>query len=646
MTRFLALFATFVNLVGLAVTLSLGLYVVTRTLRSRLSWLAALTLWSLSCFFLHNALVISLPRTAVLPWLRAATALALAFGFHLLLLLPAERHRPHRDFFLPPLRLPGQGGARLRARWPAVERLAVPLAYGLAVMLILVGALPLAAPAGDVADSAIYLSDRVVGPLYPLAVVYLLILSGLAFLHLWQRGGQAAAASKKPRHDSLLLILVLVTLGGLYLSLGAWLRLKLPSFPGDAAVGLAAILLGYEVARYNALVEGVAIRRDLLYIGLAIGSFTVFYVVVAEILYLGGHTFSTLTLILLVVVAISSLMLYDGLRSALDRLFYREQFRQLRANLRALARETGMGQSLAERLQAALAELCRTLRLKRGFIALNQGETFVCAATVRAEQIGREFPLPVLSAQEMVHLPCADAPAPEGMVLLLPIYDGEMQVGALVVGAKETAEPYSEDDLLFLEDVADQLATVIHDTQLQETNAQAINVMLADFRDRERALQRQMQQLLAEREAQPHLVAEGVTDKQFVSLVEDALRHLHDYPYLGEHPLARLAVVDWCLRDYGDEFVTHIDRGKALSEMLVRALHKLRPEGEEPSQRDVPSREWHPFLILHDAYVLDEPNRDIMSRLYVGEGTFNRTRRGALRGVARALQEMEQEAQK
>jgi len=63
----------------------------------------------------------------------------------------------------------------------------------------------------------------------------------------------------------------------------------------------------------------------------------------------------------------------------------------------------------------------------------------------------------------------------------------------------------------------------------------------------------------------------------------------------------------------------------------------------EPKPLMVPSREWHLFLVLYAAYVVGDPNRDIMSRLYIGEGTFNRTRRRALRGLARALQEMEQE---
>lgn len=87
---------------------------------------------------------------------------------------------------------------------------------------------------------------------------------------------------------------------------------------------------------------------------------------------------------------------------------------------------------------------------------------------------------------------------------------------------------------------------------------------------------------------------------------------------------------------------THIDRGKALNKVLVQAIHQLQPDGVPPNPHSVPPREWHQFIILHDSYVRDEMNRDIMSRLYIGEGTFNRTRRRALQGVARALQEMEE----
>jgi DNA-directed RNA polymerase specialized sigma24 family protein len=48
--------------------------------------------------------------------------------------------------------------------------------------------------------------------------------------------------------------------------------------------------------------------------------------------------------------------------------------------------------------------------------------------------------------------------------------------------------------------------------------------------------------------------------------------------------------------------------------------------------------------VLYDAYLLGEPNREIMSKLYISEGTFNRTRRRAIRALAKALLEMEREA--
>jgi hypothetical protein len=73
--------------------------------------------------------------------------------------------------------------------------------------------------------------------------------------------------------------------------------------------------------------------------------------------------------------------------------------------------------------------------------------------------------------------------------------------------------------------------------------------------------------------------------------------------------------------------------------VLTEAVEKLRPVDGKP-EYPIP-REWHPYLILHDAYIEDKLNRDIMSRLYISEGTFNRTRRSAIRSVTRVLEEIE-----
>ncbi len=124
MTQILYWLTTLVNLVGLAVSLCPSLYIVTRTPQSQLAWLAALTLWALSCFYLYNALAATLPGSSVLPLIRPWEVLALAVWFHLLLLLPPQRHRERLDFFLPRLRLPDAirqrlGGGRhpLSAAW-------------------------------------------------------------------------------------------------------------------------------------------------------------------------------------------------------------------------------------------------------------------------------------------------------------------------------------------------------------------------------------------------------------------------------------------------------------------------------------------------------------------------------------------------
>jgi GAF domain-containing protein len=637
--------STIISVTGLAVALCLGLYIVTRMPRGWLTWLAALTLWSLASFYLYNALAVTTPNNRALPLLRPGVVFALAFGFNLVLVLPPRRREPGFRFYRPRLRLPEALEEWLGTRAQTVSQLPVPLVYALALILVIVGVFPLSRPRGPVEGPALYLGDRAPSPLYPLTVVYLVILCGLAFWHQWQGWREEADRDRRLHRLALLVAIVLTFCGGLYLSLGVWLQVRMPSFPGDLAVGVAAVFLGYRVARHNALVAGIMLRRELLYIWLAITLFSGFYVAIAEFLHQEGHVFSALTLIVIVIIGVTSLMLYDGMRAALDRLFYRERFRRLRANLRALAREAGVGQSLPERLQAVLGPLCRTLHAKRGLVALRGEDAFECQATERAQCLGQTYDVAALVATEIVELPRPVVRNPEGMSLLVPLQAGDVQIGALVLGPKDTGTSYSEDDLMLLDDVAERLVSIIEATQQQEEDARVLNDLVAQFREREHDLQRQVQQMLAEREEEARPVLDGVDDEALVSMVEDALRRLHDFSYLGQQELAQLRVVDLQLEARENEYVTHIDRGKALSAILTHALNKLRPEDEEPPRHAVPPRKWHQFVTLHDAYVQGELNRDIMSKLYIGEGTFSRTRRHAIRSVAKALEEMEREAQ-
>jgi len=106
------------------------------------------------------------------------------------------------------------------------------------------------------------------------------------------------------------------------------------------------------------------------------------------------------------------------------------------------------------------------------------------------------------------------------------------------------------------------------------------------------------------------------------------LRHLPDTITLGQSPLA--AAMNITAK-------THVERGKQLQQLLMNSIELLKPEKERPPE-PLP-RIWYNHAVLHDAYVECVQNREIMARLYISEGTFNRTRRNAIRGLARLLVE-------
>jgi hypothetical protein len=148
----------------------------------------------------------------------------------------------------------------------------------------------------------------------------------------------------------------------------------------------------------------------------------------------------------------------------------------------------------------------------------------------------------------------------------------------------------------------------------------------------------QLKQLVSEinedardlRSSQKELLAATAADldPEFIKRAEEALRHFSDSIELGQSALA-----DW-MEVRGE---SHVERGKQLQNILTEAIEALRPAGARPSE-PLP-RIWYNYAVLYDAYIEGVPNREIMARLYISEGTFNRTRRNALRGLARSLLE-------
>lgn len=601
-----------VNFCALAAALWLGLYVVTRSPRRLFSWLTGLTLWSLTGPFLNVLLALtpSPPMPAGVPgWLNP-----------LLRLWEANTLEGANSW------LQGWLGVPAVVLWHHVTMLMRPgdldpwrwtrilFGYGATVVAIVVQAnTPLLLSASPVGDS-LYLSTLKAGPLYPFFLTLGLLYIVMSLVNLL-RSAQAAPANM-PRKQ--LLILAAATLiAGLTAPLsivGSALGLHVPMVTVSLLLGFAVVLIGYGVAHYSALVDGRTIRHDFYYNVIAIGLVTGLYLLVTwiSVQFFNVPAVVYVFVVLLVVVTHS---LVDVARCNLDAFYYRRDIRQMQANLHKLASLAGEQDGLDENLAMTLDSLCTSVRAIFGLILLFEDGNVQLAAAYRWHQSNLQLSPQDLAADDVLHLePGQFSPPLTEAALLIPLYADTEQFGALVLGRPVNGVSYSQADVDLLLYPSDRLADAIWDARRK-----------------------------AEYMAQ---IAQGIKtsrpktakhpDQISIKAVEDALRHMADYAYLGDHALTQFKLVK---SRVAVEPVTHLDLGKATYNVLAEAIEKLRPDEALPG--DPPPREWYPYLILHDAYLEDIPNRDIMSRLYISEGTFNRTRRAALRAVTRALEEME-----
>ena len=624
MTFFFNALAFAITLASITVALWLGLFLVTRASESPRAWLSALTVWVVGAWFIHNVLQASLPdyrEVAWLLWFGQAIKFAPTLWFHLSCQLLFET-------------TPVSRRQKLLLRW------VVGLSYGITLLQVV-----------DTGRGFGSMATPEEIPSYGLFLALLFVLPLWAMWNFYRALGHARFPVLRRQFRHLLVATAVAYVGGLVTGLGIYLRWNLYFFPSYAVLAIGVILLGYGVVKYDALVEGRSIERDALYSIAGVGIVTLFYTLVGLILW-GTGAIGITALVIFLVCAVITHTLSDGGRTILDRLFYRGHLRKLRTDLRQLAQETGTSNTLGEQLGLVLETVCQSVGAGDGFIAIRQAidPKFVVTNSRDVRWREREWDAATLVAREIIEIGEAGAARSEleSMALLVPLADNRGQNGALVVGRKLSGAPYRPEEFDYLETVGPQLAAMIESAHQQEARVQQLEQAMEEYRARERNLQMQMQQLVTVPTATVERPSD-LDDERMVTLTEDALRHLNDFAYLGEHDLVKLQVVNKFIAaatpNQRLSGVTHVDQGKALHGLLLQAVEALRPAGAEPKNLAVPSREWHNFLILHDNYVKGDLTRDIMARLYIGEGTYNRTRRRALRSVAKAIQEMEQQAQ-
>jgi len=367
-----------------------------------------------------------------------------------------------------------------------------------------------------------------------------------------------------------------------------------PRIIQDTLAFCGVVVLGLSVAQHQAMTE-----RRTTYQDFPLTTFSTLGLAALATLmaYRGGTELRHLASV--TGFAVLVLGLYDLTREFLERKrdhdesLLRKQFRQM---------DIGGDDALKSQLQNGLELLCETLDAPGGFVAIRRGDNFWVMASRYSVQVGSVLKESAVACED-VSRPSAENLS--AIAWIAPSFEGHTQVAALGIEKSNTKIEYPAGSLELLAEAADQIGTLVSFNKLQtSTKGTSINAG----------------ELMAS--------VSSNTDADFVKMVEDSIRHLSDTIALGQSPLAD---------KMGIQAENHVERGKQLQQTIMDAIDLLKPEEERPPE-PLP-RNWYNFVVLHDAYVEGVQNREVMARLYISEGTFNRTRRNAIRGLARVLTE-------
>ena len=485
---------------------------------------------------------------------------------------------------------------------PAAQRkmqLAPYIVFGLGFLAVVVLFLN---NSGVVSDP--YFIDRIEpGSPFVLAIAAEFLVGFGILFNLWLLAGQTA----RPHRVFLYAALAIGAAALLYIVVSTQLPISAPRYVATLFILIVFSLLCYGVARYQILILHRISFADLPASAITVLGVTTLYTVLAS-----TRGFSAFDLLLVSTLAVLSHSAYDLVHQYLDYLFQRQE-RKTRKAIHQLARKTGSEGDLRGALMRGLAMLCENLQVGAAFVARLESSTAKVVASINSFPSGTDVPAQALIQQTTVQ-PLEEFG--EKIACLAPARSGGRQLGVVGIGPRWGNKGFAEADLFLLEDFADQVGGVLASNQATGLDANSAPQPLAASRTHQQA-----EDMLAALAFKP--------EPQLIEAVEEGLRNLNDYIKLGRSPLVGL------LSATGK---THIDRGKAVQKTLLDTLEKLRPAGQPPPE-PLP-REWHSYVILHDAYVNDVPDRDIMGKLYVSEGTFYRARRKALHGVSKALLEL------
>lgn len=434
----------------------------------------------------------------------------------------------------------------------------------------------------------------------------------IAFLVLASYNLFADRGSQLPREGKYFLIASILPAGKILSGVFIWItHVPLPRFIPDLFLFFGVVILGLSVLYHQSLVERRTTFQDFPVSGVTALAFAALYAFLAVRWGIPVEALASV-----VAIAILTHSLYDLVREVLERQRIRRES-AFRHQLRQLESQLSDDKALQSRLQNGLDLLCNTLNASGGFIAVHHAEHFTVLATRRSIPADTQIPAHVLLREDIFE---PDPDKLPGIAWVAPAFDGHTQLAVLAIGNPEVKLDYSSGDLDLMAEVAGHVGMIVSLSHHKWEGVEQLPRLVDEAQSRTREMNSAADEMIAS--------ISTTLDAHFVKWVEDALRHFSEYTALGQSPLAdRLNI----------HAESHVERGKQLQKVLGDAIDSFRPAGTRPPE-PLP-RVWYSYAVLYDAYVEGIPNREIMARLYISEGTFNRTRRNALRSLARLLLE-------
>lgn len=387
-----------------------------------------------------------------------------------------------------------------------------------------------------------------------------------------------------------------------------------PPFPRlfqDFFVFSGVFMFGLSVARHQSLIERRTIFQDFPIIGFAMLTLVFVYLITVIFIGVQPQYYG-----LIAASTIITHSLYDLIREFLERA-RQQNDTLLRKKLYLLENREINEEKLYDYLQEGLELLCKSLNTASGLIAIRKEEKLLVIACKNSIQTGSEISEDLTTRPDDVFQSTGKI---QNIEWITSSFEGQKPIALVGIGTSKAKLNYSAGELELFTEFADHVGTIVSIGNLRPKTDNEMIELVEKANAQARDMESIADDMLETLSSNP--------EEQLVKVVEEGLRKYSDYIVLGQSPLA-----EWV----GAEGNSHIERGKQVQKVLSKAIETLRPAEARPPE-PLP-RIWYNYVVLHDAYVKGVINREVMARLYISEGTFNRIRRNAIKGVTRWLLE-------